>query len=204
MYSTTKATVNNEEFTSSYMPVGINNDVTLKEVNVKKSTTGKDFLEIIFENEAGQTVSMTEWKNEKNMWIKTDEELQHRDNLQFGRILQILNCYYPSIEPTELSTFADMINWVKSKLDPMIATKKSLRLKVVYDKNGYTVVSSNGIFVEPTDATETQIKLFKRDLLERPVIADVETTTDPLASPTSTLDTESNNSDSNSDDELPF
>lgn len=202
MYSTTKATVNNEEFTSSYMPVGINNDVTLKEVNVKKSTTGKDFLEIIFENSAGQTVSMTEWKNEKNMWIKTDEDLQHRDNMQFGRILQILNCYYPSIEPTELSTFADMINWVKSKLDPMIATKNSLRLKVVYDKNGYTIVSSNGIFVEPTAVTDSQIKLFKRDLLERPVIADVETTTDPLASTTSTLDAE--NSQSENADDLPF
>lgn len=202
MYSTTKATVNNEEFTSSYMPVGINNDVTLKEVNVKKSTTGKDFLEIIFENSAGQTVSMTEWKNEKNMWIKTDEDLQHRDNMQFGRILQILNCYYPSIEPTELSTFADMINWVKSKLDPMIATKNSLRLKVVYDKNGYTIVSSNGIFVEPTAVTDSQIKLFKRDLLERPVIADVETTTDPLASTTSTLDAE--NSQGENTDDLPF
>ena len=184
------------------MPVGINNDVTLKEVNVKKSTTGKDFLEIIFENSAGQTVSMTEWKNEKNMWIKTDEDLQHRDNMQFGRILQILNCYYPSIEPTELSTFADMINWVKSKLDPMIATKNSLRLKVVYDKNGYTIVSSNGIFVEPTAVTDSQIKLFKRDLLERPVIADVETTTDPLASTTSTLDTE--NSQGENTDDLPF
>lgn len=202
MYSTIKATVNNEEFTSSYMPVGINNDVTLKEVNVKKSTTGKDFLEIIFENSAGQTVSMTEWKNEKNMWIKTDEDLQHRDNMQFGRILQILNCYYPSIEPTELSTFADMINWVKSKLDPMVATKNSLRLKVVYDKNGYTIVSSNGIFVEPTAVTDSQIKLFKRDLLERPVIADVETTTDPLASTTSTLDAE--NSQSENADDLPF
>ena len=202
MYSTIKATVNNEEFTSSYMPVGINNDVTLKEVNVKKSTTGKDFLEIIFENSAGQTVSMTEWKNEKNMWIKTDEDLQHRDNMQFGRILQILNCYYPSIEPTELSTFADMINWVKSKLDPMIATKNSLRLKVVYDKNGYTIVSSNGIFVEPTAVTDSQIKLFKRDLLERPVIADVETTTDPLASTTSTLDAE--NSQGENTDDLPF
>lgn len=202
MYSTIKATVNNEEFTSSYMPVGINNDVTLKEVNVKKSTTGKDFLEIVFENSTGQTVSMTEWKNEKNMWIKTDEDLQHRDNMQFGRILQILNCYYPSIEPTELSTFADMINWVKSKLDPMIATKNSLRLKVVYDKNGYTIVSSNGIFVEPTAVTDSQIKLFKRDLLERPVIADVETTTDPLASTTSTLDAE--NSQGENTDDLPF
>jgi hypothetical protein len=72
MYSTKTATTNNQEFNSSYMPVGINENVTLKEVNVNKTDNGRDFLEIIFENEQGQTATMTEWKNEKNMWIKTD------------------------------------------------------------------------------------------------------------------------------------
>lgn len=186
MYNTTKATFNAEEFNSSYMPVGINENVTLKEVNVKKSTTNKDFLEIIFENNAGQTASMSEWKNEKNQWIKTDEDLQNRDNAQFGRLLSIIECFYPQgIEDTTLNTFAEMINWVKSKLDPMIATKKALRLKVIYDKRGYTTVSNNGIFVEPKDVEKSQMKLFKRDLLERPVQADNEST-DPLASMTST------------------
>ncbi|MBO5630743.1 MAG: hypothetical protein J5965_16890, partial [Aeriscardovia sp.] len=89
MYSTKTATTNNEEFNGSYMPVGINENVTLKEVNVNKTENGRDFLEIIFENEAGQTATMTEWKNEKNMWIKTDEDLQKRDDQQFGRILQV-------------------------------------------------------------------------------------------------------------------
>ena len=37
MYSTKTATVNPTEFTSSYMPVGINETVTLKEVNVNKT-----------------------------------------------------------------------------------------------------------------------------------------------------------------------
>ena len=63
MYSTKTAVSNNEEFSSAYMPAGINENVTLKEVNVKKSTTQLDFLEIVFENEDGQTASMTEWKN---------------------------------------------------------------------------------------------------------------------------------------------
>lgn len=186
MFNTKTATINNEEFNSNYMPVGINESVNLKEVNVKTSPTGKDFLEIVFENKNGQTASMSEWKNEKNQWIKTDEDLQQRDNAQFGRLMQIINCFYPTIEDVTLNTFKDMITWVKSKLEPMIATKKDLRLKVVYDKRGYTTISSNGIFVEPMDVDNTQIKLFKRDLLERPVQADVEPSADPLAGTTST------------------
>ena len=59
MYSTKTATTNNQEFTSSYMPVGINENVTLKEVNVNKSPQGRDFLEIVFENPEGQSATMT-------------------------------------------------------------------------------------------------------------------------------------------------
>ena len=40
------------------MPEGINENVVIKEVNIKKSPTDKDFLEIIFENEAGKTATM--------------------------------------------------------------------------------------------------------------------------------------------------
>jgi len=60
MYSTKTATTNNTEFNSSYMPVGINENVTLKEVNVRKTDNGRDFLEIIFENADGQTATMSD------------------------------------------------------------------------------------------------------------------------------------------------
>lgn len=182
MYNTKTATTNNEEFSSNYMPVGINENVTLKEVNCNKTPQGRDFLEIVFENEQGQTATMTEWKNEKNRWIKTDEDLQKRDNTQFGRICQIIDCYYPSRPDAELNTFVDMINWVKQMLDPMVATKKKLRLKVSYDKKGYTRVSQYGIFVEDMSITDSQIKLFKNDLMEKPIVADKENN-DPLNVP---------------------
>ena len=180
MYNTKTAIVNNEEFNSNYMPVGINNDITLKSVTVEKSPQGKDFLRVTFENEAGQTAEFTEWKNEKNMWIKTDEDLQNRDNIQFGRILQLINSFTTAPD-VELNSFTDMINWVKATLDPFIPTNKKLRLKVIYDKKGYTQVSKYGTYVEPMDVKESQIKLFKNDLLERPVKADEEKPADPLA-----------------------
>ena len=206
MYSTKTATTNNTEFNSSYMPVGINENVTLNAVNVMKSPQGRDYIEFVFTNAEGQTASFTEWKNEKNMWIKTDEDLQRRDDQQFGRILQVINCFYENAPEFEGENFVEMINWVKSVLENVKETAKwnkyPLRLKVVYDKNGYTRVSSLGIFVEPMSIEQSQIKLWKKDLLERPVVADNETAADPFAvgTPNSTSVTETNTGA----DDLPF
>ena len=182
MYSTKTATISAQEFTSSYMPVGINENVTLKDVTVEKTPNGRDFIRIVFENEAGQTAEMTEWKNEKNMWIKTDEDLQKRDDQQFGRLLQIVDSF--GIRPEfEGSSFLEMITWVKDLLlnYKAAANNPKLRLKVVYDKKGFTKVSNLGVFVEPMTTEQSQIKLWKNDLLERPIIADVEPAVDPLA-----------------------
>lgn len=202
MYNTKTAIVNNNEFTSDYMPVGINDNVFLKEVNVKRSPTGKDFLEIIFENSEGQTASMSEWKNEKGMYVKTDEDLQKADNAQFGRLMQIIGCFYAEIEDITLNSFVDMINWVSSKLTPVIANKTKLRLKVVYDKKGYTTISKNGIFVEPMTVESSQIKKFARDLFERPVQADNEASADPLTN--SIPDTENKLGSTDTNGDLPF
>ena len=196
MYSTKTATTNNNEFNSSYMPVGINENVTLKEVNVNKSPQGRDFLEIVFENADGQTATMTEWKNEKNMWIKTDEDLQNRDNQQFGRILQVIDAVNGEHGEFEGTSFVEMINWVESVL--VAPNNKQLRLKVVYDKKGYTKVSSLGIFVEPMSIEQSQIKLWKNDLLERPIVADKEPAADPLGVTTAPV------TETTGADDLPF
>ena len=179
MYSTKTATTNNTEFNSSYMPVGINENITLKEVNVNKTQNGRDFLEIIFENADGQTATMTEWKNEKNQWIVTDEDLQRRDNQQFGRILQVIDAVKGGHNDFEGSSFIEMITWAKMCLND--GENDPIRLKVTYDKKGYTQVSKNGIFAESMGVTETQIKLWKNDLLERPIVADREPAADPLS-----------------------
>jgi hypothetical protein len=197
MYSTKTATTSNEEFTSSYMPVGINENITLKEVNVNKTPQGRDFLEIVIENEQGQTATMTEWKNEKNMWITTDEDLQRRDNQQFGRILQVIDAVKGGHNDFEGSSFIEMITWAKMCLND--GDNSPLRLKVTYDKKGYTQVSKNGIFVESMGVTESQIKLWKNDLLERPVVADKEPAADPLSVTAAPV-----TADSTGADDLPF
>ena len=150
---------------------------------------------------------MTEWKNEKNMWIKTDEDLQRRDDAQFGRILQVIDAVKGKHDDFEGSSFVEMINWAKSQLENLIAVSTSgvteeikmpVRLKVVYDKNGYTKVSNLGVFVESMGVEESQIKLWKNDLLERPVQPDKED--DPLDTTTVPVTADSNTGA----DDLPF
>ncbi len=198
MFSTKTAVF---ESSNKYMPAGINENVTLKEVNIVKSPTGRDFLEVVFEDANGATAALTEWKNEKNSWIKTDEDLQRRDNQQFGRLLQILKCYFNEIEDVELNSFLEMITWVQNKLASVASTKKALRLKTTYDNKGFIRVSPYGMFVEPMDVEETQIVLTGRDKTTRPDIkVDDEKSIDPLAN-NSTLD---NTIAEEKKDDLPF
>lgn len=169
MYSTKTAVFSSD---NNYLQAGINENVTLKEVNVKTTPNGINYLEIIFQKD-GNIAPMTEWENKKSAWIKTDEDLQYRDNLQFGRILQVINaiCDEP-VGDVELNDFNSMINWVKDTLSPKINTQKSLRLKVVYDKNGFIKVSSNGCFIEPMDVKQEDSKIIitGRDTISKPEI----------------------------------
>lgn len=200
MYSTKQAIKSAN--TSKYMSAGIKDNVKLAEVRVDKSPNGNDFIEITFSDEDGRTVTMTEWKNKINSWIKDEAELQKNDDKQFGRILQILSCFYPDEAlQVELDSFNSMINWVNTMLGNVIATNKPLRLKIVYNNSGYTTTSHNGIFIEPMDVAQTEIEKLPRDRFERPVVADQEPSTDPLAVPTSTSTPESN---SENKDILPF
>lgn len=199
MYSTKTAI---ESTGSAFMNAGINDNVTLNNVEVTKSPTGKDFIRFTFADADGKTAEWTEWKNEKSMYIKTDAELQTEDNRQFGRILQILKCYMDEVPDVELNSFADMINWVKTTLNAVNKDTK-LRLKVVFDNKGFIRVSRNGIFVEPMSVTESRIVLTGRDKTTRPDIpVDKEET--PKTDPLSAVNDATPADETNSDDDLPF
>lgn len=199
MYSTKTAI---ESTGSVYMNAGINDNVTLSNVEVTKSPTGKDFIRFTFSDADGKTAEMTEWKNEKNIYVKTDAELQKEDDRQFGRIMQIIKCYMSEIPDVELNSFVSMINWVKTTLDGVNKDTK-LRLKVVYDNKGFIRVSKNGIFVEPMTVQESRIVLTGRDKIVRPDIpVDKEDT--PKTDPLSAVNDATPADETNSDDDLPF
>lgn len=199
MYSTKTAI---ESTGSIYMNAGINDNVTLSNVEVAKSPTGKDFIRFTFSDADGKTAEMTEWKNEKSMYVKTDAELQKEDDRQFGRIMQIIKCYISEVPDVELNSFIDMINWVKTTLNGVNKDTK-LRLKVVYDNKGFIRVSKNGIFVEPMTVQESRIVLTGRDKTIRPDIpVDKEET--PKTDPLSAVNDATPADETNSDDDLPF
>lgn len=199
MYSTKTAI---ESTGSIYMNAGINDNVTLSNVEVTKSPTGKDFIRFTFSDADGKTAEMTEWKNEKSMYVKTDAELQKEDDRQFGRIMQIIKCYISEVPDVELNSFVDMINWVKTTLNEVNKDTK-LRLKVVYDNKGFIRVSKNGIFVEPMTVQESRIVLTGRDKTIRPDIpVDKEET--PKTDPLSAVNDATPADETNSDDDLPF
>lgn len=199
MYSTKTAI---ESTGSIYMNAGINDNVTLSNVEVTKSPTGKDFIRFTFSDADGKTAEMTEWKNEKSMYVKTDAELQKEDDRQFGRIMQIIKCYISEVPDVELNSFVDMINWVKTTLNEVNKDTK-LRLKVVYDNKGFIRVSKNGIFVEPMTVQESRIVLTGRDKTIRPDIpVDKEET--PKTDPLSAVNDATPADEINSDDDLPF
>ena len=201
MYSTKTAI---ESTGNNYIPAGINDNIKLYSVSVLKSPNGKDYIEFMFKDNNDREATMTEWKNEKGMFIKTDADLQRADDLQFGRILQIIKCYTDTenIPEIEFNSFSEMIMWVQQYLTEKMKSNPDnpLRIKITYDNKGFLRVSKNGIFIEPMSVKESRIILTGRDKTVRPEIpVDKEETPkiDPLSSIETTPETEK-------DDELPF
>lgn len=196
MYNTSNAIISTGE-TGNYLPAGINENVLLKEVVIDKTPNGITFLKIIFEKD-GKITQMDEWENKKGNFVKTDEDLQKQNNLQFGRILQIINCFYDKLPEVQFNSFIDMINWVKDTIDQVITQNKNLRLKITYDNKGFTKVSKHGIFVEPMDIKDSRIILTGRDKITKPNIKIDNESIDPLTNNSTPENTE------NSNDGLPF
>lgn len=165
-----------------FIPTGIIENVTLKSARVAKSPTGKDFLEITFEKE-GATLTQTEWKPTKFEGM-TDEQLQAKEDTQFSRMMQILLCFYKNEELVFNGTsFEEFANEVVTYLNNADKSK-FLRVKVVYNKDGYTTLPSYAkyTFIEPMvlpEGSASAIVELGIDQFTKPIQADNET---PVAS----------------------
>lgn len=198
-----KAAQEVSDFKSKYMPAGINENVTLDKVEVKTSPNGNKMFDITFINESGQTAVHTEWEPKMAPWMKDKSDLERNQARQFKKMLQILLCFYKDEQINfEGEDFMSFANYIATMLNAADKTKK-LRLKLVYNKDGYTTIPTavDDTFIEPMDVTESNIKITAKDVVVRPVIADKETKNDnPFTTP-EVATTTFNNSDPN---ELPF
>lgn len=171
IYSTELAN-NTPDFVSKYLEAGIQENVKLVSAKADKSVNGRSFLEIKFERD-GKELTHTEWENTK-FPNQSDEDYQNRCTWQVKRMLQILECFYPKAALTFVgSTYEEFTKWVASLLNS--ANKDILlRVKIVYNKNGYTCLSTYGTFIEPMTVEKSNIVQMNKDVFVRPVIADKE------------------------------
>lgn len=199
-----KAAQEVSDFKSKYMNAGINENVTLDKVEVKVSPNGNKMFDITFVNEQGQTAVHTEWEPKMAPWMKDKSDLERNQARQFKKMLQILLCFYMDEQINfEGEDFMSFANYVATMLNAADKTKK-LRLKLVYNKDGYTTIPTavDDTFIEPMDVTESNIKITAKDVVVRPVVADKETKNDnPFTTPEVATAAFATSNDPN---ELPF
>lgn len=208
-----KAAQEVSDFKSKYMNAGINEGVSIDKVEVKVSPNGNKMFDITFINEQGQTAVHTEWEPKMAPWMKDKSDLERNQARQFKKMLQILMCYYTDEQINfEGEDFMSFANYIATMLNAADKTKK-LRLKLVYNKDGYTTIPTavDDTFIEPTSVTESKIQITAKDIVVRPVIADKEvtvnnpfTTTTMTAAPTFTEPTVATAAFNNNTSDLPF
>ena len=174
-----KAAQEVSDFKSKYMPAGINENVRIDKVEVKTSPQGNKMFDITFINESGQTAVHTEWEPKMAPWMKDKSDLERNQARQYKKMMQILLCYYKDEQINfEGESFAEFANWIATMIN--VADKsKLLRLKLVYNKDGYTTLPTavDDPFIEPmalADGEEYKIKINAKDVVVRPVVADKE------------------------------
>lgn len=188
IYSTdlaNKITLNNSSNNTKYLEAGIHDNVKFTSVKTAVSPTGKNFIEFRFEKD-GKELVHTEWEP-KERAEDTEEQNQNKATNQVTRINRILRCFYPKeVLNFTGSSYKEFTNWVVAMLNA--ANKDTLlRVKVVYNKDGYTTLPSYVKFaaIEPMNIpmgfyeegkNESMIReITGIDLFVKPVVSDKET-----------------------------
>lgn len=188
IYSTdlaNKITLNNSSNNTKYLEAGIHDNVKFTSVKTAVSPTGKNFIEFRFEKD-GKELIHTEWEPRERA-EDTEEQNQNKATNQVTRINRILRCFYPKeVLNFTGSSYKEFTNWVVAMLNA--ANKDTLlKVKVVYNKDGYTTLPSYVSFaaIEPMNIpmgfyeegeNESMIKEIKGiDLFVKPVVSDKET-----------------------------
>lgn len=201
-----KAAQEVSDFKSKYMPAGINENVTLDKVEVKVSPNGNKMFDITFVNEQGQTAVHTEWEPKMAPWMKDKSDLERNQARQYKKMLQILLCFYTDEQINfEGDDFMGFANYIAMMLNAADKTKK-LRLKLVYNKDGYTTLPTavDDAFIEPmkllAEGESYKVQINAKDVIVRPVTADKEVKNDnPFTTPEAATTAFENKTD-----DLPF
>lgn len=197
-----------EDNKNKYIDAGIQENITLDNVEIKESPTGMKLFQINFVNDEGQIFPHTEWEPRMGGFIDTEDKLNRAMNRQYKRMLQILLCFYKDEEiDFNGEKFSDFAKYIAEKLNN--ASKEiKLRVKIVFNKNGFITLpnSASEKFIEPMSIPkeESAIKIGPKDIIVRPIVADKETSdTNPFKTDdtVNTIDTPKSSTEK---DDLPF
>ena len=89
-----------------------------------------------------------------------------------SRLLDILGCFYPEDQlKVNVETFTELANWFISKVQ-MADKTKLVRVKAVFNKNGYVVLAGGYryTFIEPMTIAKdnSKIRILAKDVIVRP------------------------------------
>jgi hypothetical protein len=160
--------------TSTWIPVGIHENLELVDVVYGTTKNNKEFLAFYAENEQGDKVSNTEWPANFSKPIEqmTDQEkeaaLAVLEN-QKAKVKQIVEIYKPNFNITA-STFKEFAEKTIEFLGVSYKGVK-IRLKVVFDRRGYTTFAQKGRypFIEPMTISkeDSKIRILQSDKMIR-------------------------------------
>lgn len=160
---------------STWIEPGIHENLKLVEVKYDKSKNGKEFLAFYVENEKGDKVSNTEWpfNMKKPLDEMTAAEQETAISIienQKSKVKQIVEVFKPNFN-IDAGSFKEFAEKTIAFLGEDYKDKL-FRLKVVYDKRGYTTFAQSGKvrFIESMDTTkeESNIRLIPSDRIVRP------------------------------------
>lgn len=171
---------------NKYLEAGIHDNVRFVSARTAVSPTGRNFIEFRFEKD-GKELLHTEWEP-KEREGDTVEQNQSKATNQVTRIMRILKCFYPKeVLNFNGNSYKDFTDWVIVMLNS--ANKDILlKVKVVYNDNGYTTLPSyvKFAFIEPMVLPEgfydketnpenkSLIKELSMDRFVKPIVADKE------------------------------
>jgi hypothetical protein len=201
IYNVTKE-LQSEGSESSFMDVGIHENVKMTNVEYGITDKGNEFLAFYFVNETGEQLSHTEWKPSANLEA---QKLESAVINQMKRIKQIVTKFVPESEfvfvARSFKEFAESVVRVLGKR----YEGKRVRIKVVYSGKYTSLPSYTKFqFIESMDIPKekSKIKILSLDKMSREVKPDVETPTiDPISVLTSDLKSPSN---TGTTENLPF
>ena len=160
---------------TTWIQPGIHDNLKLVDVKYDVSKNGKRFLAFYAENAQGDTVSCTEWeytpkKSIDQMDMKEKETALSIIENQKSKIKQIVEIFKGNFNITAES-FEDFAKKTVAFIGDSYKNK-AIRLKVVYDKRGWTTFgqSSKTVFIESmtTSKEDSKIRILQSDRMIRP------------------------------------